>query len=63
MKEELYKKLSDLDEQHSAIISNTWATSHGINQALETLLNDAAHIIHPDLSSIHSPVDTKDHSG
>ncbi|MBA8667947.1 hypothetical protein H1Q59_08615, partial [Holosporaceae bacterium 'Namur'] len=35
--------------------SDDWATGHGINNALNQILGDRVHIIHPDLSSLHSP--------
>lgn len=38
--------------------SNNWATGSGIYQALEQVLGDDVHIIHPDTSSIHSPAST-----
>ncbi|AIF82043.1 hypothetical protein I862_07445 [endosymbiont of Acanthamoeba sp. UWC8] len=35
--------------------SNDWATGHGINNALNQILGDWAHIINPDQSSIYPP--------
>ena len=35
--------------------ANSWATAHGINKAFEKIFNLEVHIIHPHMSSIHSP--------
>lgn len=35
--------------------SDEWATGHGINKALNQILGNRVHIIHPDQSSIYSP--------
>ncbi|WP_039459467.1 hypothetical protein [Candidatus Jidaibacter acanthamoebae] len=39
--------------------SDDWATGHGINNALNQILGDWVHIIHPDQSSIYSPASSK----
>ena len=52
--QEIITKLNSLDQQEETC-SNVWATGHGINQELEEIFGEEAHIIHPNLSSIHSP--------
>ena len=63
IKEKLYKILFALQDHNELKESNTWAESQGIFKCLERIFGDEAYIIHPDLSSIHSPVDNNDISG
>ena len=39
-------------------VAHTWAKGEGIHQALACYLGEFAHIIHPELSSVHSPLAT-----
>lgn len=56
-RESLFAQLSDVAKSGEAPTSSeTWATGHGINEFLGQLFQDQVHIIHPDSSSIHSPV-------
>jgi hypothetical protein len=61
MKEVLYQKLLTLkDEQTELKKSNTLASGQGIYDCLVQIFGDNVHIIHPDLSSIDSPIDSND---
>jgi len=43
------------DKGINGTVSRTWATGPGICNVLNNLLQDSAHIIHPDLSCMYSP--------
>ena len=60
--ETLYQRLKNPELEKSAF-ETTWATGNGIYKELFELFDDSVHIIHPVLSSISSPADSKDIAG
>jgi Predicted AAA-ATPase len=55
----LYRSFGTLKYQDMESNSQEWATDEGINNCLIEVFKNEAHIIHPNLSSILSPVDTE----
>ena len=63
LKNDLFNKLSNIENQKIKFHNNTWATAEGIHESLCKIFRDDAHIIDPNMSLAHTPADESGNEG